>query len=72
MGAKAIERTGCGIAVDYLQERHFSYPAAIASLTATGNQYQRAAQEFAAANKGYQASQLTNYMFEDVKRLLKS
>jgi UDP:flavonoid glycosyltransferase YjiC (YdhE family) len=72
MGAKAIARTGCGIAVHYLQEQHFSYPVAIANLTATGNQYQRAAQEFAATNKDYQASQLTRFMFEDIKRLLKS
>lgn len=72
IGAKAVEHIGCGNAVDYLQEQHFSYPDAIANLTATGNQYLRAAQAFAVANKDYQASQLTGFMFEDIKRLLES
>ena len=72
MGAKAIERTGSGLAVDYLHTPHFSYPAAIANLTAPGNRYQRAAQDFATANKNHQASQLTRYMAADINRLLSS
>ena len=72
MGAKAIERTGSGPAVDYLHTPHFSYAAAITQLTEPGNRYQRAAQDFATANKNYQASQLTRYMVADINRLLNS
>ena len=72
MGAKAIERSGCGIAVDYMHTQRFSYPAAIERLTAPGNHYKQAAQNFATANKDYQASQLTRYMVADINRLLNS
>ena len=69
MGSKAIERTGRGIAVDYLQPG-FSYQATISKLTASDNSYQQAAQGFARTNKDYQPSQLTSHMFADIKRLL--
>ncbi len=72
MGAKAIERTGCGIAVDYLHTQKFPYPVAVANLTAPDNRYQRAAQDFATAKKNHQASQLTRYMATDINRLLSS
>jgi UDP:flavonoid glycosyltransferase YjiC (YdhE family) len=70
VGSMAIERIGCGIAVGHSQQQHFSYPAAIARLTETGNRYRQAAQDFAKANKDFQASQLTSYMFADINRLL--
>lgn len=72
MGAKAIERTGCGIAVNYLHTQKFPYPVAVANLTAPDNRYQRAAQDFATAKKNHQASQLTRYMATDINRLLSS
>jgi UDP:flavonoid glycosyltransferase YjiC (YdhE family) len=70
LSAKAIEGIGCGITVDYLQDQPFSYPAAIAELTAPGNRYRQAAEDFARAQKDYQATQLTDYMYADVNRLL--
>ncbi len=68
--AKSIARIGCGIAVDYLQKQPFSYAEAFAQLTATGNRYWQAAQEFAETYKDYQVSQPTDYMYRDIKRLL--
>lgn len=68
--SKAIAGIGCGIAVDYLQKQPFSYAEAIAQLTATGNRYRQAAQAFAEVHKDYQVSQPTDYMYQDIKRLL--
>jgi hypothetical protein len=68
--SKVIEGIGGGIAVDYLHKQSFSYPAALAELTATGNRYRQAAREFAMAHKDYQVTQLTDYMFDDINRLL--
>ncbi|MCP4768230.1 MAG: hypothetical protein GY875_18415 [Gammaproteobacteria bacterium] len=70
ISSKAIAGMGCGIAVDYLQRPPFSYQAAIAQLTATGNAYRQAAQEFAETYKDYQVTQVTDYMYQDIKRLL--
>jgi hypothetical protein len=72
LSSKAIERNGYGIAVDYLQQQPFAYAQAIAELTAPGNRYRRAAQEFARANADYQPSYLADYMYADVNRLLET
>ncbi|MCP4470514.1 MAG: glycosyltransferase family 1 protein [Gammaproteobacteria bacterium] len=72
ISSKAIEGIGCGIAVDYLREQPFSYPTALAELMATDNRYRRAAQDFAKAHKDYLATQVTDYMYADVNRLLNS
>jgi len=63
ISSKAIEGIGGGIAVDYLQEQPFSYPAAIAELTAPGNRYRQAAEDFAKTHKNYLATQMTDYMY---------
>jgi hypothetical protein len=70
MSSKAIEGIGGGITVDYLQEQPFSYPTALAELMASGNRYRQAAQDFAKTHKDYQASQMSDYMYDDVNRLL--
>jgi len=67
-----IEGIGCGIAVNYLQKQPFSYPTAIAKLTATASSYRQAAQDFAKVNKDYRPTQQVDYMFEDINRLLKN
>lgn len=72
ISSKAIERIGGGIAVDYLQKQPFSYPTALAELMATGNRYRQAAQDYAKAHRDYQATQMTDYMYADVNRLLDS
>jgi len=72
IASKAIERIGCGIAVDYLQEQPFSYPTAVSQLIATGNKYRQAAQNFANTHSDYQATQMTDYMYTDVNHLLDS
>ncbi|MCP4468653.1 MAG: hypothetical protein GY813_18140 [Halieaceae bacterium] len=58
--------------MDYLREQPFSYPTALAELTATGNRYRQAAQDYAKTHKDYQATQMTDYMYADVNRLLNS
>ena len=70
ISSKAIEGIGGGITVDYLQEQPFSYPTALAELMASGNRYRQAAQDFAKTHKDYQASQMSDYMYDDVNRLL--
>jgi len=72
ISSKAIEGIGCGIAVDYLQEQPFSYPAAMTQLTTPGNRYRQAAQDFAETYKDYKATQMTDYMYADANRLLDS
>ncbi len=71
ISSRAIAGIGCGITVDYSQKQPFSYAQAITQLTATGNRYRQAAEEFAEINKNYQTTQQTDYMYQDINRLLR-